>query len=65
MLKIMTQSTTSAPYLYIAKLSSSWQYSASWTEIGLKFDYYHPNPPGKLEMQLEIDHVWPVPVASR
>ena len=30
------------------------------TEISFKFDYYHPHPSGKVEMQLEIDHVWTV-----
>ena len=30
------------------------------TEISLKFDYYHPHPPGKVEMQFEIHHIWSV-----
>ena len=35
------------------------QSSASWTDISLKFDYYPPTyPPGKVEVQLEIDHIW-------
>ena len=29
----------------------------SCTEISFKFDYYHPYPPGKVETQLEIDHI--------
>ena len=36
----------------------------SWTEIILKFNYYHPprptHPPKKVEMQLEIGHIWSV-----
>ena len=38
----------------------------SWTEISLKFDYYHPHPPtpGKVEMKLEIDHIYGQWVAS-
>ena len=31
----------------------------SWTEISLKFDNYPPtHPPGKVEMQLENDHIY-------
>ena len=36
----------------IANLSSSRLSSAGWTESSLKFDYYHPSYPGKIEMQL-------------
>ena len=27
-------------------------------QFSLKFDYYHPTTPGKVEMQLDIDHRW-------
>ena len=36
------------------------KFSPVETEISLKFDYYHPPTPtpGKVEMQLEIDHIY-------
>ena len=45
----------------VVELSPSWQSLPNCTEISLMFDYYHPpTPPGKVEMQLEIDRRWPV-----
>ena len=36
------------------------KFSQVGTEISIKFDYYHPHPPGKVEIQLEIDKIWSV-----
>ena len=50
--------TVDYSWLSFAKLSSSPVQVG--TEISLKFDYYHPPTPGKVEMQLEIGNIWTV-----
>ena len=60
--------TTAAQLNWYTSLPSSVpdqsKYSPVGTEISFKFDYYHPPtptlPPGKVEMQLEIDKIWSV-----
>ena len=49
---------------FMYKLPSSVQvqskFSPVGTEISLKFNYYHPPTPWKIEMQLEIGPIWTV-----
>ena len=46
-------------YIFIAKLSSSWQSSASRTDLALNLEITTPTP-GKVEIQLVIDNIWSV-----
>ena len=57
-----TMATSMSPFFnHFAKLCSSPVQSKTspvGTEISFKFDYYHPHPPAKVEMQLEINHIY-------
>ena len=46
-----------AGIVFFAKLSSSWQSSASQTDLALNLEIATP---GKVEIRLQIDYIWSV-----